>query len=100
MGPGSFLLLSSGPIRLDRSVLERYGSLCIAIYPMTLAETSKLGSLRDWRWMSWRRRVELPERLASPSPHQTVGIMKISPHSVGGAVMLMGKCVCIEQSTD
>ena len=59
--------------------------LYIAMYPMTLAETSKLGSLRDWRWMSRRRRVEWPERLASPSAQPPVGTMKISPHSVGGA---------------
>ena len=50
--------------------------------------------------MSRRRRVERPERRASPSAQTPVGIMKISPHSVGGAVMLMGKCVCIEHSTD
>ncbi len=64
---------------------------CIAIYPMTLTETSKLGSLRDWRWMSWRRRVEWLERLASPSPQMPVGTTKISPHSVGGATLVMLK---------
>ena len=39
--------------------------------------------------MSWRKRVEWPERLASPSPQTPVGIMKISLHSVGGAILIM-----------